>query len=43
MWYMQVRVYIHNCACALAETLILRFRAIIQLMCSIRYVLAHNG
>ena len=36
MWYMQVSVYIYNCACALAETLILRLRAIIQLMCSIR-------
>ena len=43
MWYMQMSVYIHNCACAQAETLILRFRAIIQLMCSIRYILAHNG
>ena len=30
MWYMQISVYIHNCACALAETLILRLRALIQ-------------
>ena len=43
MWYMQVSVFIHNCACALAGTLILRFTAIIQLLCSIRYILAHNG
>ena len=42
MWYMQMSAYIHNCACAQAETLILRFRAIIQLLCSIRYILAHN-
>ena len=42
MWYIQVSVYIHNCACALAETVILRFRAIMQLVCSIRYILARN-
>ena len=42
MWYKQVSAYIHNCACTLAETLILGFRAIIQLMCSIWYILAHN-
>ena len=42
MWYMQVSGYIHNCACALAETQTLRLRAIAQLMCSIRYMLAHN-
>ena len=40
MWYKQVSVYIHNCACALAETLL---TAIIQLMPSKRYILAHNG
>ena len=39
---MQMSVYIHNCACAQAETLILSFRAIIQLMCSIQYIVAHN-
>ena len=43
MWYMQMSVYILNCACAIAETLILWFRAIIQLMSSIRYILAPYG
>ena len=43
MWYMQMGVYIHNCACALAEKLFLSFRAIIKLMSSIWYILAHNG
>ena len=38
---MKVSVYIYNCACALAKSLIVEF--IIQLMCSIRYILAHNG
>ena len=34
---------LNNCACALTETLISRFRAIVQAMlCSIRHVLVHT-